>query len=116
MNYTEYNAYKKMKRAIAAGAGGGMMAGMLIIGAGSAYAETTGYVRGAHKNTSSMHLMRRWNSESKINSLAVRLGLNKDKVKNGLRSGKGLKQILIENGIAPGEINRAFKKNKEKIN
>jgi hypothetical protein len=106
------NKYKKIKKVIWAGASSGVVTGMIIMGVTSpavveavespvpAYAESV--------KVPPMHMMRRWNSKSRALSLAENLGLNPDDVENELKSGKTLKQILQDNGIAPAELHKAF--------
>ncbi len=40
MKNKKHNRYKNMKNALVASASGGIMAGMLIVGSGTAFAET----------------------------------------------------------------------------
>ena len=103
-----------MKRAIAASAGGGIMAGMLIIGSGNARAEVmNSSVINRNATISGMNHMHRWNSQAKINSLVNSLGLDSDKIKNELKEGKNLKQILQDNGIVPEHLEKAFNTGKK---
>ena len=101
-----------------AGASGSIMAGMLIVGAGNvALAETTEVPATSYmQNTTGhgMHMMRRWNSRGKINTLAGSLGLDPAMVGEELKSGKALKQILQENGIVPGQLQKAFESGEKK--
>lgn len=117
MSTKKDNRYKNVKKALMASASGGIMAGMLIVGAGSTvYAETSSDVQSLsysqNSSATGMHLMHRWNSPAKINSLALDLGLDPNQVKEELKSGKTLKQILQENGIVPVQIQKAFKHKK----
>lgn len=99
-----------------AGASSGIVAGMFLVGSNVAFADTTNYSAPAYtQNTSAngMHMMRRWNSKGKINTLATQLGLDPNEIRNELKSGKTLKQILQENGIVPGQLQKAFYKNKK---
>lgn len=111
MSDNEFTRYIKMKRAIVASAGGGLMAGMLIVG-GNAYAQTAGAGL-TSLSSSGMHLLHRWNSPTKIGSLANNLGLDATKVKRKIREGKGLKQILQDSGITPAELGQAFNQSKK---
>jgi hypothetical protein len=103
--------YKRMKRTLMAGAGTGIMAGMIFVSSNTALADTeTQIVPPYSQNTShtGMHMMRRWNSPAKVNALASSLGLDKEEVALELKSGKNLKQILQDNGIVPGQIQKAL--------
>jgi DNA-binding CsgD family transcriptional regulator len=46
-----------------------------------------------------------------VEALANNLGLNSIEIKQELISGKSLKQILLENGITPDELQVAFSGN-----
>lgn len=110
--------YKNMRRAIVASASGSIMAGMLFVGVGgTAYAETANdtFIPAYSQNTSTtgMHLMHKWNSPAKINSLASSLGLDPNTVKAELKAGKTFKQILQENGVVPAQIQKAFSKQRK---
>lgn len=94
--------YKRMKKAIIAGASSGILAGMILMGSNTAMAETSDLAIPAYTQSTSgrgMHLTHRWNSSGKAVSLASGFGLDKDMVKSELKSGKTMKQILQENGI-----------------
>lgn len=107
--------YNRMRKTILASAGTSIVAGMLLIGgANTALAEGAEVIIPAYTQNSiatGMHMMHRWNSPRKINSLAVHLGLDPAKVREELKSGKTLKQILQENGIVLGQIQKAFENN-----
>lgn len=101
-----------MKKMFIDGARGGIMAGMLFVGSNVAFADTIAeysYPAYTSKTINGMHMMHRWNSKTKINLLASQLGLNNKSVKEKLKSGKNLKQILQEHGIVPGQLQKAFK-------
>ncbi len=103
---------ERMKKALFAGASSGIVAGMLLVGSSTVFADTTAdYSVPAYTQNASatgMHMMHRWNSTTKINALANHLGLNTDEVNQELKSGKTLKQILQENGIVPGQLQKAL--------
>lgn len=101
---------KKMKRKILVGASGGLLAGVLLAGAGTAYADTADYSLSATATAapSGMHLTRRWNSDAKVGGLASSLGLDKREIQQELKEGKSLKQILQEHGIVLDQLNKAF--------
>ena len=114
MSSKKYDKFIKVKKAIVASASGGIMAGILIASAGNVYAETVDSPSFSYSsNVSGMHLMHKWNSPAKINSLAGHLGLDSEKIKAELKDGKTLKQILQENGIAPEQLGKAFTTNKK---
>ena len=99
------------------GASSGIMAGMLLMGTSTAYADTTNYDAPSYTQNAGnlgMHMMHRWNGTSKVNALASNLGLDSQLITEELKSGKTLKQILQENGIVPGQLNQAFKSKKSK--
>ncbi|MBA3732774.1 hypothetical protein H0W91_00125 [Patescibacteria group bacterium] len=105
--------YKRVKNTLWTGASTGLMAGMLLMGTGRALAaDTTEYATVPYSDTQTqttgMHMMHRWNSSKKINALATHLGLDVDKVNEEIKSGATLKQILQENGIVPGQLEKAF--------
>ena len=106
------NKYRRVKRTLIAGAGTGIMAGMLLMGvSNTALAETLDYSAPAYTQnatTTGMHMMRRWNSAKKVSGLAKHLGLDPATVTAELKSGKTVKQILQENGIVPGQLGKAF--------
>lgn len=104
--------YKRMKKAIMAGASSGIVAGLILMGpANTVRAETLEVATSTYSqnaSTTGMHLMHRWNKPGGSNYLATTLGLNKDEVKAELKSGKTMKQILQDHGITPEEIQKAF--------
>lgn len=109
----KYKRYKKVKKVILAGASSGIVAGMLIMGVGNTAlaAETADSAAPAYTQSSSytgMHMMRRWNSVNRVNSLAVQLGLDPQFVKDELKSGKTIKQVLQEQGVALDELQKAY--------
>lgn len=104
------NRYKKIKDRFIASAGGGLVAGVLFIGGANVALADTVNVPSYTKvsTTNGMHMMRRWNSRSKINSLATALGLDPEIINDGLNSGKNLKQILYEYGVDTVSLDKAF--------
>ena len=103
--------YAKIKEKFLFGATSSIIAGVLFVGANTAFADVLEHVRPTKiERTSPMHLMRRWNSVPKINALATQLGLDVGQVREELKSGKTLKQILQENGVDIKELHKAFKK------
>jgi hypothetical protein len=107
-----------MKKRLIPLASSSILAGMMILGGSTVYADTidspvTAYTQNSSPN--GMHMMRRWNSNVKIEALASNLGLNSDEIKQELKSGKTLKQILLENGIVPNELHQAFSLNKRNL-
>lgn len=102
--------FRRIKDKFIASAGGGLVAGMIFIGtANTVLAETIkipSYTRVS--TTTGMHAMRRWNSRSRINSLVSTLGLDPSKVNEELNSGKNIKQILNEYGVATSDLDQAF--------
>ncbi len=105
--------YSKMRKRFIAGASGSILASMLFVGGATAFADTVEYSAPnvPSQNASipnGMHMMHRFNSVTKINSLASQLGISSDEIKTELQSGKTLKQILQERGIVPGQLERAF--------
>ncbi len=105
--------YKKVKNAIIAGASSGIVAGMILMGTSNvAFAETAdlnvpAYTQNA--NDTGMHMMRRWNSPKGMNTLAGTLGLSRDEIKQELKSGKTMKQIMQEHGIDTTQLNKNFR-------
>lgn len=99
----KYEKYKRMKKAIMAGASSGIVAGMILMGTGNvAIAETidqsaTAYTQNA--SDTGMHMMRRWNTPKGQTAVAGGLGLTRDQIKTELKSGKTMKQIMQEYGI-----------------
>lgn len=109
-----------MKKKIFAGASSGILASMLILGAGNVYADTSAdstpteiYTPGSLNR--GMHMMHRFNSVTKVHSLATQLGISEETVRNELQSGKSVKQILLDHGITGVELQKAFS-HKEKKN
>lgn len=100
--------YKRVKKAIIAGASSGIVAGMILMGSGNtAYADTTEVFVPAYTestNPAGMHMMHKWNSLGRAGNIATGFGLDKDFVKSELKSGKTMKQILQENGIVLNDI------------
>lgn len=108
--------YKAIKNTIITSAGTGIMAGMLLVGGNTAYAEAHDMPVQAYSQNAAgtgMHIMHKWNSVTKINSLAGSLGLDKAKVAEEVKNGKTLKQILQDNGIVPSQIQKAFVNKKQ---
>ena len=113
MNHKKYKKFKKMKEKLWAGASGGLLAGMMLVSANTAFAQVplnhrmteqyTQDIRISGK-TSAMHTMRRWNSVSRINSLASQLGITSDEIKAEIKSGKTIKQILLEKGFDTSQL------------
>jgi hypothetical protein len=103
LNNMKDKRYKRMKKAILAGASSGIVAGMILMGSGNtAYAETSELSVPAYTQSSApngMHMMHKWNSVGKAGAIAGGFGLDKDVVRAELKSGKTMKQILQENGI-----------------
>lgn len=103
------NRYKRIKDKFIASAGGGLVAGMIFMGtANSALAETVSFSNYPKSSVTGMHVMRRWNSKPRINTLINTLGLDESFVKDELKSGKSIKQILVENGISTDSLDKAF--------
>ncbi len=102
--------YKRMKKAILAGASSGIVAGMILMGSGNtAYAETAERSLPAYTQNApslGMHMTHKWNSVGKAGAIAGGFGLDKDMVKAELKSGKTMKQILRENGIVLNHADR----------
>ena len=89
----------------------------LVGGTNVAFAETSDYsipISAQGARAMGMHMMHRWNSTTKVSSLATHLGLDSALVKQELKSGKTLKQILQENGIVPGQLQKAFENSDKK--
>ena len=95
--------YKRVKKVIIAGASSGIMAGMLLMGVSNvALAETAdistpGYSQST--NDTGMHMMRRWNTPKGQTAIAGGLGLSRAQIRQELKSGKTMKQIMQEHGI-----------------
>lgn len=111
--------YKKFGKRILVGASSSIVAGLLIVGANPAFADTTAdYVPATFEQSTGdphtgMHMMRSWNSDAKVGKLALQLGLDPEEVKQEIKSGKTVKQILQDNGIVPGQLQKAFSSNKK---
>ena len=111
--------YGKYGKKILVGASRGIVAGMFLMGVSTpTFAETADYSVPSYSkvsNVSGMHMMHRWNSKTKVNSLVNQLGLDSEQIKNEIKSGKSLKQILHENGIETSALHKAFVKKEQKI-
>lgn len=106
----EKNRYRRIKARFIASAGGGLVAGMIFMGSANTVLAETFNVPSYTKvsTTKGMHAMRRWNSRSRINSLANTLGLDPSEINQELNSGKSLKQILADHGVATSSLDKAF--------
>lgn len=116
MKNKKQSKYGKVKKTLIAGASTGIVATMLLLGGNVALAETVDQAQqtSVSKTSQGMHMMHRWNSNTKASTLASQLGINKDVIKQELQSGKTLKQVLQEHGIVPGQLQKAFgSKNKK---
>ncbi len=107
------NKYKKIKKVIWAGASTGVMTSLILMGpSNAALAETidnpTPTFSQEIKVSSPMHTMRHWDSPKKVGVLSTTFGLDPTEVTMELRSGKGMKQILQENGIPTEELGKTF--------
>ncbi len=105
--------YSKMKKKIWETARGGILTSMILVGStiggSAAYAQSlpdSAASSVSSRTPSGMHVMHRYNSPAKINSLLTQLGLNSQAIKDELKNGKPLKQVLIENGIAIDELDQ----------
>ncbi len=112
MKNKRYNRYKRIKDRFIVGASGGLVAGMIFMGsANTLLAEGVDSATSKYQSIPSstgMHLMRKWNSRSKIGALANNLGFDSSFVKEELKSGKNLKQILQESGLDTTQLDKAF--------
>ena len=112
MSKNKNRNYKKIGKRILAGASSSILAGMFLMGVTTPLvAEARDYSIPAYTQVSGavgMHIMHRWNSKAKIKNLATTLGLDANKVKQEIKSGKTLKQVLQENGLQMAELNKAF--------
>ncbi len=110
MKNKKINRYKQIKDRVIAGAGGGLVAGMIFMGsANTVLADTISYRNQPKQSASTgMHVMRRWNSRSKIDGLVNMLGLDQNIVQDELKSGKSIKQILLDNGLDTGSLDQAL--------
>jgi transcriptional antiterminator len=117
MSRKKNKKFKKMREKLWAGASGSILAGMMIVGANTAYADM--YVpkqyEQTYSKTSGMHTIRRWNSTTKVNSLASQLGLNRNQVRRELKSGKTIKQILQDYDISLNDVQKAYDLKGEKL-
>lgn len=108
---------KGIGKRILVGASSSIVAGLMIVGANPAFADTTAdYVPASFEQSTGglgMHMMRSWNSDAKAGKLALQLGLDPEEVKQEIKSGKTLKQILQDNGIVPGQLQKAFSSNRK---
>jgi len=106
-----------MRNRLIAGASTGILAGMIFMAGNTVFAETNDLSSPSNTSTapSGMHFMHRFNSETRAGSLATTLGLDKAQIKQELKSGKTMKQILQEHGIVPDQLHKAFtRKNSSK--
>jgi hypothetical protein len=115
MKHKKNRKFKRIKQRLWAGASGGLLAGMMLMSANTAYAvgvsqdnTTSQYEQVSVKTNKRMHMMRRWNSVPKVSALANQLGLDGEEVRQDLRSGKTIKQILQDHEIDVDEVQRAF--------
>ncbi len=107
----KYKKYRKVKDALIASAGSGMVAGMLFIGGNTALAESRELQTPSYSRTvSGMHLMHKWSSPGNASSLGGYLGLTKEEIKQELKSGKTMKQIMQEHGLTPNDLGSVFGK------
>ena|SRR3989338_4947386 len=109
---------RKLGKRLLVGASSSIVAGLLIAGtASNVFADTTDYSPSStyeqNAGETGMHMMHRWNSDTKAGTLAVQLGLNKEKIKQEIKSGKTVKQILQEHGIVPGQLQKALESGKK---
>lgn len=108
-----------MKKAIIAGASTGIVAGMILMGGNTALAESAELTNPFYAQSTSatgMHMMHRFNSLPKINSLAADLGLDPVLVREEINSGKTLKQVMQDHGIVLSQIDKAFSKKTSRNN
>lgn len=95
--------YKRVKKAIIAGASSGIVAGMILMGTSNvAFADTAeqnlpAYTQNA--NDTGMHLMRKWNTPKGQTAIAGGLGLSRAQIREELKAGKTMKQIMQEHGV-----------------
>ncbi|MFZ2522261.1 MAG: hypothetical protein WAX44_00235 [Minisyncoccia bacterium] len=114
MREQKYSKYLRMRKAVIASASGSLMAGMLLVGAGNVYAESLDALSLVNKTElSGMHLMHKWDSVTRVSSIASRIGLDPEVLRKEIRSGKTMKQILQENGITPKDLGVALGSNKK---
>ena len=115
MKNKKYRRIKKIGEKIWLGASTSIVTGMLLVGSNTVYADTSDYSPGNYTENpakTGMHMMHSWNSTAKAGLLAVQLGLDKNKIKQEIKSGKTVKQVLQEHGIVPGQIQQALKSKK----
>ena len=96
-----------MKKIIWDSARGSILTGMIVMGAGTAFAQTpSDYVPPVQtsRNASGMHTMHRFKSQAKIQAVVSGLGLSRSTIKEELKSGKTIKQILQEHGITMDQL------------
>src|SRR4051812_39327131 len=98
--------YSKMKMIIWDSARGGIVASMILVGAGTAFAQTAPDHRPSEtsRTISGMHTMHRFNSRAKVGAVVKSLGLSRAAIKQELKDGKTIKQILQEHGITMDEL------------
>ena len=98
----------KIQKKLISSARRGILASMIFVYAGTAFAQTTSkeYSRPIEisRNASGMHLMHRFNSHTKVKALASGLGLKQNTIKKKLRSGKNIKQIMQDYGITMDQL------------
>ncbi len=109
---------RRLGKKLLVGASSSIVAGLLIAGtATNVFADTTEHVPNTAYEQSAgemgMHMMHRWNSDTKARGLAMQLGLDKEKIKQEIKSGKTMKQILQEHGIVPGQLQKALESGKK---
>lgn len=108
-----------MKKAILAGASSGIVAGMIFMASTStAFANTRdvnipSYIQ--NTGDSGVHVTRRWKSRKGINSVAKSLGMSPEQVKQELRSGKTMKQIMQEHGLTPTDFPNIWNKTHKQL-
>jgi hypothetical protein len=104
--------YSKMKKVIWEGARTGVLTSMILVGSALGGRTALAQVNPEYtasvtaKNASGMHIGHRFNSPTKVASLAIQLGLDPQAVKQELQSGKTIKQILQENGITMDQLDQ----------
>lgn len=98
--------YNKLKKKIIAGAAGSALAGALIFGAGTAWADSIDQSSNRPVKQSAMHVMRNWNSAGRIAGLARGIGIDPEEFRREMKSGKTPKQILLENGIDTSDLGK----------
>jgi hypothetical protein len=112
MKNNKIKKFRKFRDSLWYKAGGTLVAGMMFMSANTAFAQANDITQSPRvyaQATSTMHkasMMRRWNSGRKVSVVAQKFGLDPEKVKAELKSGKTMKQILIEHGIDTTRIVR----------